>query len=130
MKQEKGITLASLLIYVVALTIVVGIIATVLSFYNKNVVGMNNVGEVSLELNKFEAKMIQETQDPGNQVTEISENRIVFKNGNIYTFENNCIYQNAILVSNYVTEFTARLEQDGVKQILKIYVLLGKDRLK
>lgn len=126
MKTQKGITVASLLIYVVAMGIIVSIIAIVLSFYNKNVTSINDTGDVSLELNKFETKMISETQTAGNRVTEVTTNTIKFKSGNTYTFVDERIYQNEIVVSNYVKEFSAKLETDGDKQLLRIYIVLEK----
>ena len=126
MKKEKGITLASLLVYIVAMAFVVGIVGTMLGFYNSNVASMKNTGEINLELNKFETKMLQEAQTGGNKVVKATENTIQFKSGNIYTYENECIYQNAILVASNVKEFTFRTEQEGTKQILKVYILLGK----
>lgn len=126
MKTQKGITIASLLIYVVALSIVVSVMALVMSFYNKNVIGMNDSGELNIELNKFVTQMVHETEEYGNEVINLTATTITFKNGNFYTFKDNRIYQNSIEITNYVKDFNANIENDGEKQILKIFILLEK----
>ena len=126
MKSQKGITIATLSVYVAAMTIIIAIISVILSFYNKNIITMNDIGDINLELNKFTTKMIQETNEPGNLITNLATIRITFKSGNTYTFQDNRIYQNTVEVANNVKEFTAKLETDGEKQILRIYIVLGK----
>lgn len=127
-KNQKGITLVSLITYLIGLVAIIGIIAVITSFYSKNVATMNNVSEVNSEFNKFDTKMIQETKTAGNQILEVSSTTIKFKNGNTYTYADNRIYQNAITVSKYVKDFAINYTQDGKKQILNIYITFGKGK--
>ena len=60
-KNQKGITLVSLMVYLIGLIAIIGIVAVLTSFYSKNVATMNDTSEVNSEFNKFDAKMIQET---------------------------------------------------------------------
>ena len=129
MKNNKGITLISLMMYIIGMVAIAAIISVAVSFYNKNVLTMNDTSDVNMEFNKFDTKMVQETKTAGNQVETVTTNTIKFTSGNTYTFQDNRIYQNEIVVSNYVKEFIAKLETEGSKQILKIYILFGKGQI-
>ena len=129
MKNNKGITLISLMMYIIGMVAIAAIISVAVSFYNKNVLTMNDTSDVNMEFNKFDTKMVQETKTAGNQVEAVTTNTIKFTSGNAYTFQDNRIYQNEIVVSNYVKEFIAKLETEGSKQILRIYILLGKGQI-
>lgn len=128
-KGDKGITLVSLIIYVIGLIVIMGIIAFATSFYQKNVLNLNNSGEVNSEFNKFNSKMIEETKEAGNEVESVTENVIKFSNGDTYTLADGKIYQNSIVVCKNVKEFLVDYAVDGDKQILKIYIRIGKGKV-
>lgn len=128
MKSQKGLTLASVVIYILAMLIILSIVALVLSFYNKNITRMNDSGDLNLELSKFESKMIEETQIAGNKMVKVTEDSIKFNSGNTYIFADERIYQNKIIVSENIKEFSAKLETDGEKQILRVYMVLRKGK--
>ena len=130
MRKEKGITLISLVIYIIGLIVIMSVVGTLMSFYNNNVIKLNDTSDVNMELSKFTAKMIEETKQAGNAITEIAGTTIKFSNGNIYTYQDNKIYENSIVVSQHVKEFLAELETDGNKQILRIYIVLEKGNSK
>lgn len=131
MKTQRGITLASLVIYVIALTVVVGVISVLVTFFNHNITNMNNTAEVNLELNKFEAQMIQETQISGNRIEKCDNNAktLTFTSGNTYIFQDNKIYLNTIEITNNVESFDVRQEKDGDKQLLKISIHIKKGQI-
>lgn len=129
MKNNKGITLVSLMMYIIGMVAIAAIISVAVSFYNKNVLTMNDTSDVNMEFNKFDTKMVLETKTAGNKIEEVTNNTIKFSSGNIYTFQDNRIYQNEIVVSDYVKEFIAKLETDGNKQMLRIYILFGKGQI-
>lgn len=128
MKSQKGLTLASVVIYILAMLIILSIVALVLSFYNKNITRINDSGDLNLELSKFETKMIEETQIAGNKMVKVTEDSIKFSSGNTYIFTDERIYQNKITVSENIKEFSAKLETDGEKQILRVYMVLRKGK--
>ena len=129
MKKEQGITLISLIIYIIGMIVVIVLAGTALSFYNNNVVTMNDTSDVNMELNKLETQMITESQTPGNMIAEVQDKRIAFTSGNIYKYQDNRIYKGTVPVCNYVKSFLASLETDGNKQILKIYVVISKGKV-
>ena len=126
MKQNKGITLISLVVYIIGMVVIIAMVGSLLSFYNNNMVKMNDTSDVNMELSKFTARMMAETKDAGNEISEVTGNTIKFKNGNVYTYQDNRIYENTMVVSQYVKDYLASLEVDGSKQILRIHIVLQK----
>ena len=53
MKSEKGITLISLIIYVIALTIVIGIVAVISGYFYNNIATSSEDIEPMVEYTKF-----------------------------------------------------------------------------
>ena len=123
MKREKGITLVSIIVYVIGIVVVTTIVSSLLAFYNKNMVDINNSSDVSMEFSKFNAKLIEETSIKDNSITEITTTKITFSSGNVYEFKENKVYCNSIAISNYVSEFQANMEEQETKQVLNIYIL-------
>lgn len=126
MKKEQGITLISLVVYIIGMIVIMAIVGSVLSFYNNNMVRMNDTSDVNIELSKLETQMVMETHTRGNYITGVTDKSISFSSGNTYAFTDNRIYQNTIPVSNYVQEFLASMETDGEKQILRLYIVISK----
>lgn len=68
MKSEKGISLMSLIIYVVAFVIVSGIIAGVTTFFYSNYTFLDDNVTVASEYNKLNLCFVQESEKLGNYV--------------------------------------------------------------
>ena len=78
MKSEKGVTITSIMIYVVALTIVVLLIGRIITYFYKNV---NNVEEnttANAEYLKFNSYFTDEINIEGNEVEVCENNYIIF----------------------------------------------------
>lgn len=115
MKTSKGITLTSLIIYVIGMVIVVGTISTLTSFFYKNI-DIDNINDDTLtQYTKFSSIFLEEINKENNKIidckTQILENNkkisyIIFSSGNQYTFmsENNSIYKNKIKICENVED--------------------------
>lgn len=114
MKQNRGITLISLMIYIIGMLIVIGIISTLTSFFYKNIDISNIQENVTGQYTKFSSIFAYEINKENNKVIEckiLDENGfkisyIIFSSGNQYTFkkENNAIYKNEIKVCENVED--------------------------
>ena len=114
MKSNSGITLTSLIIYVIGMTIVVGTIATLTSFFFKNIdiKSINDNG--TTQYTKFSSLFLEETNKMNNRVIDCKTTEedgkkvsyIVFSTGNQFTFkqENNSIYKNKVKVCDNVED--------------------------
>lgn len=68
MKSQKGISLMSLLIYVVAFLVISGIIAAITTFFYSNYAFLDDKVSISSEYNKLNLCFVQETEKLGNYI--------------------------------------------------------------
>ena len=74
MKSQKGITLNSLVIYVIGMTIVVSIIASLTTFIMNNVQDKNNISQTTTQYTKFSSRFIKEINTNNNIVIDCQTN--------------------------------------------------------
>lgn len=105
MKSQKGITMASLGVYIVVSIIVVATLATIMANYKNSIKTMDNDAEYSSEYNKFNLYFLEEVKKPENSSMERANsietvdndyNLIKFKTGNefIYKIQEEILYLN------------------------------------
>ncbi len=106
-KQEKGITTASVIVYVIVVSVVITTL-TVVTGYFRNFLNQNLKEERdNSEYIQFASYFVQDVQEKGNKVVSAREMEdvdqekiyyIQFSNGNIYQFakKNKSIYRNQI----------------------------------
>lgn len=114
MKNNRGVTLASLIIYIIGMIMVIGIISTLTTFFYKNIdVGdINN--DTTSQYTKFSSIFIDEVNKKNNFIIDCKTleengtkvNYIIFSSGNQYTFksENKSIYKNNIKICDNIEE--------------------------
>ena len=126
MKKENGITLLSLSIYVIGLFIIIAIVTVITNFFYQNVVKMEDSSGSVAEYSKFNLAFLDEVKTYGNRVTECGGTYLVFSSGNQYTYANGKIYKNKIAIVNDVNLCEFKLTTDGYKQVVSVYMELGK----
>ncbi len=95
MKSQKGVTLTSLVIYILLVLIIVGILATITANFQSNIKEMNKEGTKNTEIDKFNVYFLKEVKKQGNAIDTISDNEILFTSGNKYIFKDDgAIYLN------------------------------------
>ena len=107
MKSTKGITLTSLIIYVIGMLVIVAVISTLTAYFSKNI-DIKNMNSTTIQYTKFSSVFSDEINIKGNTVVECKttgENLnkvsyIVFSSGNQYTYmgESNSIYKNKVKI--------------------------------
>lgn len=102
MKNQKGITLVSLALYIVVMIIVLGIMSSIITTFYANTEGMNAKVQELVEFNKFNMNFLKEVKLYNNSVDSIGENDtyIVFTSGNSFSFSNNNIYYNNLKIAS------------------------------
>lgn len=113
MKNNRGITLTSLIIYVIGMVIVVSIISTLTAFFYKNI-DITDIDDTTSQYTKFSSIFLDEINRDNNKVIEYkttleNDNKvsyIIFSSGNQYTFksENSSIYKNKIKICDNVED--------------------------
>lgn len=110
MKSEKGITLISLIIYVIVMLITITVISVMTSYYYNNIQISTDKYTSLGEYTKFNSYFSEEVNKENNKILELGtvndgqQNYIVFSSNNQYTFipENKAIYQNNVKITSGV----------------------------
>lgn len=112
MKNQKGITLVSLALYIVVMIIVLGIMSSIITTFYANTEGMNAKVQELVEFNKFNMNFLKEVKLYNNSVDSIGEDGtyIVFTSGNSFSFSNNKIYYNNLKIASDVKK--VKFEKD------------------
>ena len=113
-KNEKGITLTSVIIYIIGMVIVLATIANLTSFFYKNINIEDANYDSTTQYTKFSSLFLDETNNENNYIIDCkttNENNIklsyiIFSSGNQYTYtnQNNCIYKNNIKICENVED--------------------------
>lgn len=113
MKKQNGITLVSLVVYVIVMFIVLAVMSSIISnFYNNTEAVQGNVEEV-VKFNKFNSYFLKEVKNSNNKVDNLSSNYILFSSGNAFSISNNKIYYNNILICDGVQNMSITLGKNG-----------------
>lgn len=128
MKSEKGITLISLSIYIMTISIAIGILSIISQYFYSNVSYISEMGKYASEYNKFNMYFVKDIKN-NTDVYSISDNKIVFDDGNMYTYSNGAIYRNKIKICSNIKEciFKKIEETDDnnfTKKIINVNVLI------
>lgn len=98
MRNNKGITLVILIIYMIVTVLVVGILSKLTIHFKRNLNDLNERTMQDSELDKLNLQMLKETKEEYNRIveSESTDTKIVFKNGNTYEYiaADKAIYQN------------------------------------
>ena len=129
MNSNKGITLTSLIIYVVAMVIVVTTMSTITSYFYNNVDNMNASTDSSTVFTKFNMYFSEEINIKDNYPLVASTEYIIFsKTGNQYTFQNQSIYKNQIKICDNIIdekctfEISKTDEEQENNNLVKVYI--------
>ncbi len=141
MKSEKGITLTSLIIYVIAMVVVVSIIAVITKYFYSNISEVSKSSNTSTTFTKINSFISDEVNKTGNTLFYCSDagDIIVFYNPNDkdelnsnsgytqYTFKGDSIYLNKIKICKDVEDCKFIVIEDKEKYKFKIRLTIGKN---
>lgn len=116
MKNNRGVTLVSLLLYVCVLIIMLSIMSIITTeFYNNTDDVQEDVREI-IEFNKFNSYFLKEVKTKNNKVDTVGNNYILFTTGNSFKIDNNIIYFNNVKVCEKVKNMNISLQDNGDKE--------------
>ena len=134
MKSEKGITLISVILYVIVMLLVVTI-ASILTGYFYNNIDINNTEQnANVEFTKFNSFFTEEINIRGNTIlesdtegTSTGQKYIVFSTGNQYTYikNNKSIYKNNSKIASDIEEFNLKINNSDGKTTIEIELTSG-----
>ena len=125
MKSQRGITLASLAIYVVLIFTVLAILAAITSNMQSGVIDSEKKGTGFTEINKFNIYFLKDVKKQQNRIQTITLNDILFTSGNRYTYNSekkNIYLNNQIKIAENIEtcEFTRLVQNE--KTIIRVII--------
>lgn len=132
MKNEKGITLTALVIYVIIFSATITLVSALSSFIYGNLKELNSDSISSEEFNKFNTYFVQDVKESKNVSVQAEENGnviITLDNGSRYTYSanENAIYRGKVKIARNIIKFNASLMQENNKKLVNINIGTGKD---
>lgn len=133
MKSEKGITLTSLVVYIIVATLVISAIATLSSFFLLNASSIQNQEDYAPQFTKFNMFFVQDVKN--NRIANVDGTQITFEDGTVYTYNEveNAIYRNETKITELIqnvsyTSTELRLENTSTtKQIITVKMTIGNE---
>lgn len=131
MKSNKGITLTSLIVYVIGMTIMVATIATLTSFFYKNI-DVEDLNSDTNQYTKFTSVLSKEINRKDNSIIDCKQLKdddgniivsyIIFSSGNQFTFnkDSKSIYKNNVKICDNVESCDFSYEYIDSKYKIKV----------
>ncbi len=135
MKNEKGITLMALTIYMIIFILVVSIVATLTSYFYTNVMTFDETTKSYSEINKFNMFFLQDIKDENISIKKIEgQNSIILYNKEnletiTYKQENNCVYRNGLLIAKNIEDMKFQISSENSNILEIIIQTAGKNNI-
>lgn len=124
MKSEKGITLITVTIYIIAMLIVVSVVSVLTGYFYKNVEITTSLEDINKQYTTFLSYFVREVNESGNKIVNptppnANSTFVKFSNGNQYTFisENKGIYYNTIKIASSITDCVFNVIDEKTVQV-------------
>lgn len=132
-RSEKGITLLGLTVYIIAILISIGILATINSFFYGNIFVIKDIAKYSAEFDKFNSYIIADVKN--NNKVAIQNGSIIFEDGTtyVYNYSDMNMYRGNVKIAGNIRSFSASKKTITVnnvdKDILMIRIIIGNSSI-
>ena len=116
-KNQKGITLAALVVYISVMTIVIATVTVISTFFYDRIGDVVVTPKYAAEINKFIMFFAVDVKDYSSAT--VTDTTIQFDNGPTYTFEDNTIYRNDTKIAEKILNCTFSSDQYTVNSVTK-----------
>ncbi len=127
MKSNSGLTITSILVYIIAMIIVIGTIATITSFFYTNVNQLDNSSNNLSQITRFHMYFLEETTNKQNFVVQQTDTSISFHTGNTFTFQEHDIYFNHIKICENIANLQFVSENINDKTVITVLMTIGQN---
>lgn len=129
LKSQKGITLTSLVIYMIVFTIIIGVMTTISTFFYSGIGEVVDTPKYMAEFNKFSMFFVADVKNYNNAT--VTTNSIQFENGPTYRVDGAYIYRNDVAICKYIMNcsFTAKTYNVNniTKNLINVNMQIGKN---
>ena len=144
MKSQKGITMISLVIYVVGFMAITGIVGAITTYFYNNMNVIDSSASSSVEYNKLNVYLLKQvkspdvvlegyTENPHKDLNEENANYITFKlqdgTENTFLHVGNILYFNKIKLCEEVEKFEVSVEEEE-KTSITVTVQIANNQYK
>lgn len=126
MKNQRGVTLIALTVYIIVLILIISILSLISEMFFTNIKYIENRGKYVSEFNKFNMYFIDDVKN-NTDIENCSDEKVIFKNGTSYTFQDNGIYRDKVKICNNVSgKFNfSEIESGGItKKIITVEMII------
>lgn len=127
MKNNHGVTITSLIVYVIAMLIVIGIIANLTSFFYTNVLNLEDESTNISEILKFNMYFLEEVKNENNSIVQIDQNKVTFVSGNTFIFQDDSIYLNNVRICDKIKNLNFSKEKMNDKDVINVLITVGNN---
>lgn len=128
LKNNNGITLTALTVYMIIFTMIIGVITTISTFFYGNIYKVIEEPKYVTEYNKFVMFFAADIKNYNS--AEVTSTTIKFESGTTYEYKNNSIYRNDKLIAENVLNcnFSTKVYNvnDLAKNIINVNLKIGK----
>ena len=132
LKSQKGITLTSLVIYMIIFGLIIGVMTTISTFFYTGIGEVVDTPKYLAEFNKFSMFFVADIKNY-NSAT-VTENTIQFEDGPTYKYDGAYIYRNNVPICKYIMNctFTAKTYNVNTttKNLINVDMQVGKNENK
>lgn len=127
MKNERGITLISVTIYIIVMAIVVGVIAVISGFFYNSIEDVDNAQQPAQEYTEFNRFFSDEVNRSGATIIMCETTYVIFDNNVEYSFVagNRGIYRNGVKICNNVDSCTFSKGTQNGKTTITVEMVIG-----
>ena len=128
-KNQKGITLAALVVYISVMTIVIATVTVISTFFYDRIGDVVVTPKYAAEINKFMMFFAVDVKDYSSAT--VTDTTIQFDNGPTYTFKDNTIYRDDTKIAEKILNCNFSSEQYTVntvtKNLINVTIKAGKN---
>ena len=129
MKSQKGVTLMSLVVYVIVILVALTMLATITASFRSAVDNVDEDAETIADYNRFNMYILKEVKKTGNNIIECTDTDVKFSTGAEYKYEENTIYllenDKKIALVEDITECKFAKKDENGKVSLQVDIKIG-----
>lgn len=129
LRNQKGITLTSLVIYILVFTIIIGVMTTISTFFYSGIGEVVDTPKYLAEFNKFSMFFVADVKNYNNAT--VTDNTIQFEGGPTYSYDGAYIYRNDTPICRYIMNCTFTSKTYNVnnttKNLINVNMQIGKN---